>query len=376
MWILYLLILIILMIPVGIYLYFYLMRMAGFFGLDIKKKFVRRIILIVTIIITIICINIWSTVALVILHIVVIALFMEFINKGKKKVRKKRGQSKDTDKTLWNKVYQSGLLPILITTIILCIGFYNMQRVIETKYTVQTEKNIQNQGYSVAMISDLHYGTIVHKVQLEQICNKIERQNPDIVVLCGDIVEESTTLEEMEEALKILGNIQSKYGVFYVYGNHDLSSYALKANYSKAQLDDTLVVNNIHLLVDESVEINNDFVIIGRDDAGLSLKANRKSGQELMENIDLNKFILLLDHQPIELKGNSQLGFDLQLSGHTHAGQIWPSGLLGQMFGLVELNYGSKKIGDFQAIVSSGIAGWGYPIRTESHCEYVIIDIK
>jgi len=128
-------------------------------------------------------------------------------------------------------------------------------------------------------------------------------------------------------------------------------------------------------LADESYEINDDFVIIGRGDAAFSKDANRESGQDLIRTIDKNKFILLLDHQPIELKKNSQLGFDLQLSGHTHAGQIWPTGLLGQMFGLVELNYGYEKIGDFQIIVSSGMSGWGYPVRTEAHSEYDVIDI-
>lgn len=69
-------------------------------------------------------------------------------------------------------------------------------------------------------------------------------------------------------------------------------------------------------------------------------------------------------------------GLMIQLSGHTHAGQIWPIGQLGQLTGIVEQNYGLKKIGDFHIIVSSGIAGWGYPIRTGGHSEYVIIDVK
>ncbi|MBP2032075.1 putative MPP superfamily phosphohydrolase [Clostridium algifaecis] len=92
--------------------------------------------------------------------------------------------------------------------------------------------------------------------------------------------------------------------------------------------------------------------------------------------MDLHKFILLLDHQPFELQKNDELGYDLQLSGHTHAGQIWPVGLLSDILRTNELNYGYKKLSNMQAIVSSGMAGWGYPIRTEANSEYVIIDIK
>ena len=88
-----------------------------------------------------------------------------------------------------------------------------------------------------------------------------------------------------------------------------------------------------------------------------------------------NKFILLLDHQPSELEKNSELGYDLQLSGHTHKGQIWPVGLISELFNFNELEYGYKEIDDFKVIVSSGISGWNYPIRTGSKSEYVIIDI-
>lgn len=67
---------------------------------------------------------------------------------------------------------------------------------------------------------------------------------------------------------------------------------------------------------------------------------------------------------------------DLSLSGHTHAGQIWPTGQLGELIGVNELNYGYRQDGDYQVIVSSGIGGWGYPIRTGGHSEYVVITLN
>ena len=98
--------------------------------------------------------------------------------------------------------------------------------------------------------------------------------------------------------------------------------------------------------------------------------------QIYLVNIDKNKFILLLDHQPSNLDENSFLGYDLQLSGHTHKGQIWPCGLISELFNFNELEYGYEKIGNYEVIVSSGISGWNYPIRTGSKSEYLIVDIK
>lgn len=85
----------------------------------------------------------------------------------------------------------------------------------------------------------------------------------------------------------------------------------------------------------------------------------RKSSDELLEGVDTGDFLLLLDHQPVELDKNGAAGYDLQLSGHTHAGQMWPVGPLTTMLHLTEWNYGYRKQGSFQAVVTSGIAGWG-----------------
>ena len=84
---------------------------------------------------------------------------------------------------------------------------------------------------------------------------------------------------------------------------------------------------------------------------------------------------IVLDHQPSEYKKAENTGCDMILSGHTHAGQIWPVGLFASLFHFDELNYGEQKQGNLDAIVTSGIAGWGYPIRTEKHSEYVVVNL-
>ena len=93
-----------------------------------------------------------------------------------------------------------------------------------------------------------------------------------------------------------------------------------------------------------------------------------------MEKVDRNDFLLLIDHKPLELDVNADLGYDLQLSGHTHGGQIFPTGLFTKLFGN-GMNYGYEKIKDFQVIVSSGMGGWAYPFRTGSNSEFLVVDI-
>ena len=110
----------------------------------------------------------------------------------------------------------------------------------------------------------------------------------------------------------------------------------------------------------------------GREDAARI--SGRVSSKELLRGADQNRFIIVADHQPIEAEENAAEGADLQLSGHTHAGQIFPVGHFTEFFG--GLNYGEYQEGGCKVIVSSGATGWGFPIRTQGNCEYVVIHLK
>ena len=361
----------ILLIPAGVYLYFYFLRIADFWGLKRKNKKVKIVAALLAVFLCLWSVNLFGFGALVILHMTAVALCMEVINFIYAAIHKRNSIKID----LWNKVFRSGIVPVIATVLILGYGYFNMENVKEVDYTIHTEKAVREQGYRIAMIADLHFGTTMNEEKLKKYCNEIEGEKPDLVVLCGDIVDQKTSLQQMKNALSILGNIKSSYGTFYVYGNHDKGRYA-SPNFNEGQLKNTLVSNGIHVLEDEIYNINNEITIIGRRDKGFSSEYKRKAPDELLSNVDTKKFLLLLDHQPVGLTANSKAGVDLQLSGHTHAGQIWPEGLFNEMTGVGELNYGYKKIDKYQIIVSSGIGGWGYPIRTGSHSEYVVVDVK
>lgn len=261
------------------------------------------------------------------------------------------------------------LLPIAITAGLLIYGVINMGRVHQTTYSLTTDKPIRQEGYRVAFLSDLHYGTIQDSALLPHYVNRINALHPDIIILGGDIVDEGTSKEAMQEAFSQLGRLEAPLGVYFIYGNHDRHMVPIAGAYSREELAAAIESNGIEILEDESLLLNGEIFLIGRADA-----AGERSGiHALAQNAPENAYLISLDHQPGETKQSNAAGVDLILSGHTHAGQIFPAGYVIALFG--GMPYGRYQTGDCVSIVSSGFAGWGFPIRTQGVCEYVIVDI-
>lgn len=271
-------------------------------------------------------------------------------------------------------VYRSGLLAVLAAVAVTGFGYWNMHHIVKTEYTVQTDKEMREEGYTIVFFSDLHYGTTMNAEQLKQAADRIERESPDMIILGGDIVDERTSLAQMREAFEIMGNMDARFGIFYVYGNHDKNEYARNPAYTAQELADTIEQAGIRILEDETCEINGELLLIGRADRGHDPGA-RKTIVQLVESADAGMEWILVDHQPVEYAEAAESGCGLMLSGHTHAGQVWPGGLLADLFRMNELTYGCRKEGNLTEVVSSGIAGWGYPVRTEKHSEYVVIHL-
>ncbi|MBD5469075.1 MAG: metallophosphoesterase [Lachnospiraceae bacterium] len=353
----------------GIYLCRKVYGAVCFFGENLTKKMRIMIAAGVTgiLILSVALINgLWFV---IFMHMVVFLLVLDFIALIVKKLRK--------NKTFpyWGKaVYRSGIPALLAAVLLVGYGYYNIHHVVKTEYTVWTDKEIREEGYNIVFFSDLHYGTAVNSGQLKQAMDAIEGENPDIVILGGDIVDERTSLAQMQEAFEIMGNIHTRYGIYYVYGNHDKSEYTQRPNYTAAQLADAIEQAGIRILEDETCEINGEILLIGRADRGHGA-GTRKSVFQLVEGADAAKEWILIDHQPVEYADVMESGCGLILSGHTHAGQVWPLGFLAEVFHTDEMTYGYRQAGSLTEVVSSGIAGWGYPVRTEKHSEYVVIHL-
>ncbi len=318
------------------------------------------------------CVNLWSLKAVVTLHILAFFFVFDLLAFFVRRLRRRFG---DTARPAYRRLrilYRSGALALLCAALLLGYGLYNMKQVIRTEYEIFTQKPIGN--YRIVLITDTHYDTIQDTALLKEKAEEISGLCPDAVILGGDIADEGTAKEAMQEVFRVLGGIKSTYGTWYVYGNHDLQPYSREKQYTAEEFEAAARAGGVRILCDSAAELGGELILAGRDDAAWGGNSGRAAAEEILSGADRGKYIIMADHQPAGLEENAAAGVDLMLSGHTHAGQIWPAGTLLELLG--NYNYGLYKHGDSRLIVSSGFTGWGYPLRTQAHCEYVLITIR
>lgn len=362
------------MLLVGLYVYVKSGSIIEFYGGTPTKWWVRTIRAGIAAVIGYLCRSTWNTRAMVLLHLLAMFILLDVIAVVLRRILRKRRETKFYD--ILHRIYRLGFVPIVLFVMIMGYGYYNINHIQKTEYNVNTVKPIQD--YDVVLLTDVHYDTIQNPSVLQNKIEEINALDADIIILGGDIVEEGTSKDKLEEAFAMFGKLKNKYGIYFVYGNHDRQPYTSERSYTDEQLEAAIERNGIQILKDQHVSINQDLILAGRDDAAWSGKANRKSLREVFAGVSQKerkkKFMLMIDHQPIEVEENGGQGVDLQLSGHTHAGQIWPVGIISEVTGI--LNYGIYQRGTCRAIVSSGVAGWRFPIRTGEHCEYVVVHLR
>ncbi len=273
------------------------------------------------------------------------------------------------------RIYARGAFAFLLMAVILLYGYINIRSVKITEYNIEAKKFTQGQNLKVGLISDIHLGTTMNAEELDKHMDRLKDKSLDMLILAGDIFDESTNKEEMIKACEILGSVKTTYGSYYVYGNHDLLTHGRNAEITSTEIANHLTNNGITVLRENVALVADSFYLIGRTDAWHARQTGRKSIEELVSKLDSSKYMILIDHQPLELKKAASLGIDLHLSGHTHGGQIWFLGVLNELTGRTELNYGLREDGAYRAIVSSGMGGWKYPQRILSRSEMVILNI-
>ncbi|MDE6907164.1 MAG: metallophosphoesterase [Lachnospiraceae bacterium] len=316
--------------------------------------------------------SVWSTAGLIAVHLLALTGILEISAFMVGRIGKSHRDAGWYQ--VLRRIYRSGLVPILVTCVMMGYGYCTMRQIVRTEYTVESDK-LQS-DYQVVLITDTHYGTVQSPDLLFEKIEEINALHPDFVILGGDIVEEGTSKEAMEEAFQVFGKLESTYGTYYVYGNHDRQRYRDAASkpreYTEDELEQAIEVNGITILRDRWTAIGTDVALAGRED--VTSPSGRASSEELLKDIDRSRFIIVADHQPVGAEENAAAGVDLELSGHTHAGQIFPIGYFTELFG--GMNYGEYQEGDCRVIVSSGTTGWGFPIRTQGKCEYVVVHLR
>lgn len=270
----------------------------------------------------------------------------------------------------YEKVKQiSALISIGVVIMILITGHINaINPRIKTLNPI-IPKHADVSVLNIVVASDIHLGTIIGRNRFCKIVNKINALNPDIVLLAGDIVDEDLAPVIRENLGEALTAIKSKYGVFAITGNHEyIGGVEAAVRY--------LNEHNITVLRDSVIRINNGVYIIGREDRTINRFTNkqRKSLRELMNHVDINYPIILIDHQPFGLHEAVENNVDLQISGHTHHGQLWPFNFITEA--IYELSWGYKKNSDTHFYVSSGVGTWGPPVRTGNRPEIVNIRLR
>jgi predicted MPP superfamily phosphohydrolase len=264
-------------------------------------------------------------------------------------------------------------------------GVINTHIIHVTPYDVTVEKTVEGiDELKIVLVSDLHLGYNIGEKQMLQMVEKINGQDADLVVIAGDIFDNEWEAVDKPEAIAAtLRGIQSKYGVYACYGNHDIEEPVLAGftfrqsahKESDPRMDEFLKDAGITLLHDEGTLIDGKFYLYGRADAhrpGRGIET-RKTPGEITSDMDRDKPIIVLDHQPKELQELADAGVDLDLCGHTHDGQMFPGNLTIKL--MWENACGYLRKGEMHNIVTSGVGVFGPDMRVGTKAEICPITV-
>lgn len=264
-----------------------------------------------------------------------------------------------------------GLTIFLAITGILAYGSWNAMNPQIHRYELTINKRAgELNDLHLVMVSDIHLGTIHQNSTLTGLVERVNKLDPDLILLAGDVLDENVEVfieQNMADTFKLL---KAKYGVFASLGNHEYIG-----GHSEEAIQ-YLGEGGVKVLRDEALQVADSFYVIGRDDAsgGRFRGVKRSDLHPLVEPLDRSLPLILLDHQPSQIDEAVAEGIDVQFSGHTHRGQMWPNQYITQR--IFPLDWGLLQKGNFNLIVSNGYGTWGPPIRIGNQPEIVDMHIK
>lgn len=264
----------------------------------------------------------------------------------------------------------TGIIVIVLVSIPIFIGHLNTKniKVRELNLSISKRESLWDE-LNIVFLSDLHLSVINDESFLEKVVDKVNALAPDIILFGGDIVDDKAWILDRKNIRPSLRKLKSKYGIYTCTGNHEyINEVQSSVNWIKRF--------GIKVIQDEVIKIADIFYLVGREDRSINQFTNqkRKTLAEIINQTEKKFPIILLDHQPLNLEEAQQNGIDLQLSGHTHHGQIFPANLITKM--VYELSWGYLKKGSTHYYVSSGVGTWGPPVRIGSETEIINIKIK
>lgn len=305
-------------------------------------------------------INVWSAIV-ILLHLIffwiIFDIILGYLRKNYKEERKHNIE---------------GVLAIATTFVYLLFGWKFAHTVYRTQYNLQTAKDMGTDRLRICGFADSHLGITIDGEKFAEEMKRIEAENPDVVVLAGDFVDDDSCRADMVRACQAMGEMKSTYGVYYIDGNHDKGYYQSGRDFTYDELISELEKNGVTVLKDETVLVDDKFYIVGRKDKS---DDERMAVSELVKDLDKSKYTLVLDHQPNDYANESEEDIDLVFSGHTHGGHLWPAGYIGVLLRANDAFYGAEEYNGTGFIVTSGISGWAIPFKTGTKSEYVVMDV-
>lgn len=279
----------------------------------------------------------------------------------------------------------TGFVCMALIILISVYGILHVGTIKVTPYEVTVNKKVKDMdSLKIVLLADTHFGYSINCRHAQKMVEKINAQDPDIVCIAGDIFDNDyDAISDPEGVCNALKSIKSRYGVYACWGNHDLDEPILagftfggkKKDQADPRMEQLLRDANIHLLTDEAELIDDKFYVVGRNDSSRTHKlgGQRLSPTQLTKDLDLDKPIIFIDHQPKQLQETADAGADLDLCGHTHDGQIFPGNLFIHLFW--ENSFGYLKKDKMHNIVTSGVGVWGPDMRVGTNCEICPITV-
>jgi predicted MPP superfamily phosphohydrolase len=255
-------------------------------------------------------------------------------------------------------------LAFLLATpaLILAYGIWNHHHLRVSEYSIEVARRSSPvETLRIAFASDFHLGAMTDAHFMDKFVAKVNALDPDIILIGGDVMEGHRG-DDPEKFIARFRELRSRYGVYAVPGNHERYGGGRSDFFERA---------GIRLLRDEVVTVGGAFHLAGRNVDGRS--RHRKSLTDILRPATGDLPIILLDHIPDRLDDAARAGVDIQLSGHTHNGQLFPMNLIaGRVY---ELSWGHLVKGRTHFFVTSGVQLWGPPVRTAGVSEIMLINV-
>jgi predicted MPP superfamily phosphohydrolase len=267
--------------------------------------------------------------------------------------------------------FRIGLFTVGIVSLVVLSGHINALSTRVREITLNIHKKVTgNREMKVLMASDIHLGALIGENREERLVNIIISQKPDLVLLCGDLVDGDVASALRKNLGRQIQKIKTPMGVYAIPGNHE---YIGDIKKTLPYLESI----NINILRDKTLILPNGVQLVGRDDRDnrrMGEETGRKTLKELTSGLDPEFPIIVMNHQPFNLDEAVAEGVDLHLSGHTHHGQLWPLNYITKA--VYELSWGFLKKGNTNFYVSSGFGSWGPPVRLGNTPEVVVFNLK